>query len=299
VLTRTEQTWDPDAGERDPMEDGRRIARRLADDPRARRIFFTILPVATFVGLGAQVIDARDVAALRELAALGDDDLEPQLAGEERFVRGGDRDQRERLLDALGLYGIWLATRLIRGGCTTQEQLTAELLRASGVQQLRELLVSHFGQRAFVIKLDTALRRALTACQQLRPDTHGDDRTVLSAVARQLERMRAEEPVFRRLRVLCDYYDGTLALTDDEVSDLLRVTGEHGASLAQRLGVAVPAGDILDPAVERAEERLRHWRRRATGGGNGTMLAAADEVSLAYLELADRLRSTQELLNGG
>lgn len=167
VLTRVD-LYASDAD--DPMQKGREICTRLHDEPGVKRRFYALRPVSGLIGAGAQTLAPDDLAAIRTLASLGDEDLRDLLRNAKRFVQRDDEDvpiaadERKQLFGRLGTYGILLAARIARNGGEDPARLTAELLQQSGVDELRKLVVSHFGRRAYLIKLSTALRRVRQAC---------------------------------------------------------------------------------------------------------------------------------------
>jgi GTPase SAR1 family protein len=301
VLTKADHYW-PDAA--DPLEAGERIARRLREDPRARRLFYTIYPVSGFLALGARGLQADEFATLRKLAAMPDEAFERLARSVERFA-GSERPEipvapaeRRRALDRLGLYGVALARRLLRSGVSRHEELADELYARSGAPALTKLIVSHFGARAFLIKLDAGLRQLKTVCFRQRQRLAGADAQAAAEIAARLEAFESQEHAFAELRVLRDYYEGKLNFSEQESEWLLQLTGESGASLGQRLGLAEGERATIAEMLPVAERQLRHWRRRAADFRPVTQqtLDAARTLSRSCENMIYHLREAQRHL---
>ncbi|NEP79222.1 MAG: GTP-binding protein HSR1 [Okeania sp. SIO3B3] len=171
ILTKVDNYW-PDKS--DPLDAGRAIAQRLlSEHSQLRNLLYTIFPVSGLLGLGAKTLSAEDVATLEQLAALPIEEFKRLTKSATRFNKEySDRPNipasinREQLLNKLGLYGVFQGRELIRGGIKNNDELKEKLLEFSGVPKLQDLVVSHFGNRAFLIKLNSSLRKILIACRQ-------------------------------------------------------------------------------------------------------------------------------------
>lgn len=221
--------------------------------------------------------------------------------------------ERQRVMHRLGQYGVWLACRLIREGVTLRdsgvpaasvvaergedapqpphglnqregitdrEQLVSELLQRSGVPKLRDLIVSHFGNRAFLIKLGTVLRQIEETCFREQRRQSGEEQLVVKQIAGEFQALETREHAFKELRVLRSYYEGKLDFNPDEVKQLLQVTGEYGTSCGERLGLGERA--LVSEMLSVAEERMRYWYLRAND------FISADSVTIASAEVIAR-----------
>src|ERR1700736_2873326 len=192
----------------------------------ARRRFFAIRPVCAKVALGAATLDAAELETIRVMSARSEETLRAEIANARRFATGDDAvlppAARAAVLERLGQYGVLLAARAVRAGANDREQLARNLASASGMTELAGLIVRHFGNRALLIKLERLVGELRALCLRVR-QAGGDA-------------ARSARAVDDALAVLRRYYEGALVLDDAEVDELLRVTGESGTSLAQRLG---------------------------------------------------------------
>ncbi|WP_246573450.1 dynamin family protein [Kineosporia corallincola] len=290
VLSRCDQYWPPardlpgrpDPLTYDPMEVGRRIATRYLERPEVASAFYTVVPVAGLLGLGACLMDDEHLTWLRDLAALTPTVLtrrlrdaalfgtEPQLPG----VTLPPGHRRE-LADLLGVWGIHLACGYLREGLDP-EQVRRNLLHDSGIGPLRTLVTRHFGNRAGVIKRDHALRdlEAEVARVRLRSQrAHEPPPAPVAGIADLLDRFRHDDHELQELAVLAAHYRGELHLSASETTEILRLTGEFGTSAFARLGLPEP-GDV-GALAGAARARVPHWARRELD----PMLGPADEFA--------------------
>lgn len=76
-------------------------------------------------------------------------------------------NHREKLLQQLGQYGISRAYDYLQERVSSREKLTQKLLKHTGIEKLLHLTLSHFGNRALLIKLETILQQIAAAyCQE-------------------------------------------------------------------------------------------------------------------------------------
>ena len=68
-----------------------------------------------------------------------------------------DSETRVALLERFGLFGVRLATTLIRQGVTDPTTLSTELVRRSGLDELRTVLATQFTERRDLLKARSAL----------------------------------------------------------------------------------------------------------------------------------------------
>jgi len=295
VLTKVDANW-RSAG--DPLERGRKSAADWMREPESRRLFFAIRPVCALVALGAQTLTEGEYDALRALTALGDDALRTALGAARRFTAPKlagvkvDAVLRGALFERLGAYGIVLATGLLRKRKLTREALANELYRASGMADLEDLVVSHFGNRALLIKLERIVGELRALCLRERGQRRGAELRAVLAVDDALDGLCVREHAFAELAVLRRHYEGALDLDPGEIEELLRVTGESGTTTQERLG-AEP-GTSAEELVAIAARRVTHWSLRAQLGSTKATLDAATTLRRSYERLAALAKSPPE-----
>jgi hypothetical protein len=309
VLSRCDEFWPPEPGT-DPLtyhpmiDAAQRIVDNWMRDPRVKRRFYVIKPVAGLVALGATTASPEMFGALREISATERwaQTVVRHMCDVKAFTGPPSTslpvpvELRTQMVDELGLWGIFRACTHLRENVGIADADVRQLLLVdSGVLALRELITSHFGNRASLIKLDRGLKdvdAAVGACRVaalgagLKPPAEVDH------VASEVERLRLEMHGFSELAALAAYYDGDLP--SEWRADLLSVTGEHGRSVAARLGLA--DSDPFAALRNVVDDKVELWRARA-GDQLGTGAAqAARTVAQSYERLGERIGSAQALL---
>ncbi|WP_155748711.1 dynamin family protein [Scytonema sp. UIC 10036] len=286
----------------EPMIDGHRVARRLSAHGQVTNLFYTIYPVCGLLAWGAQTLTPDEFAILLELTQISRSRFESLLQNVERFEQREYPDipvppeKRRILLQRLGQYGVGLADKLIRQGINNQADLSNELLKRSGVPELRDLILSHFGHRAFLIKLSTGLRQIDTVAFQERQRLGGTLRQIVDEIAGKFEAINSQEHAFKELEVLRSYYEGKLEFDTEEVKQLLQVTGEYGTSCGERLGLDDRA--TIAEMLTTAAERTSYWHQRADDffGGDRQTLTAAKVLARSYDRILYRVQKAKEYL---
>jgi GTPase SAR1 family protein len=240
------------------MQTARRIATRYRTDPRLRRLSQTVVPVSGLVAQAAVTLTEAEYRALAALAAAPRKDVDGLLLTVDRFVAEDavaastvTAIERQGLLERLGLYGVRTSVRLIRlkaAGSATE--LATQLRDISGIEELRRLLLSLFGNRRDVLKA----RAALAGLETLLRGFVGPGADELAG---DLERIVASAHELAELEVVNAIRSGDCPLRPEEVAEVERLLDQPGATLAERLGVAEgEERKALLTAVDR-------WRRRA------------------------------------
>jgi hypothetical protein len=212
-----------------------------------RRLCQTVVAVTGLLAQTARTLRQAEFSALSELAQMPRPELDSLLLSADRFVAAQAHptlpaQTRNALVERFGLFGLRLATTLIRQGYREPAALAEELVRRSGLDELRTVLATQFTERRDVLKARSALllvERILR--EQPRPEAHH--------LAGDVERILAGAHEFRELRL------------PDVRSDAERLLGAYGAATPNRLGLEPDA----DPAQlrEAVIAALARWQRRA------------------------------------
>jgi hypothetical protein len=256
VLSRADEVG---SGRADALDLAARVAADYRRDRRVRGLVQTVLPVAGLLGEAAVGLRERDVAALQALAA-GGPAVDGLLLSADRFtapVVGAPAtgSQRRELLAAMGLSGVRLSIALIRAGLVNDSgELARELRRRSGLDALRETLLTQFAQRRDVLKAQAAL----SAVERVlaRRQVPGGER-----LQAQVEAVLAGAHELTELRLLNDVRTGVVDLGSEAITDEAEsLLGLGGSDLRSRLQLPPDAPDeALRPAIVAA---LRRWQRR-------------------------------------
>lgn len=265
----------------DAMASARRIAGRMATDPNVRRVVQTVVPVAGLLAETAATLTEAEVAQLRKVAALPVREAEALLLSADRFGRlmpelGLTSLEREALLNRFGLFGVRLATTLLRRQvASTATDLAEQLAERSGIDELREVLGSLFFERRDVLKSRSALL-ALDALTRTEP------RPGSGAVSAEVEEIVSAAHPFHELRVLSSVRAGWVTGKPEVMAELERLIGGTGAASHLRLDLP-PDADRASLATG-ATEALARWQRRAENPMTGHELAVAARVAIRSCE---------------
>lgn len=276
VLSRADEIG---VGRLDALTSARRIARRYRGDEKLRGLCQTVVAVAGLLAETARTMRQDEYVALTGLAALGRADVEAMLLSADRFGRADldspDSDTRVALLERFGLFGVRLATTLIRQGVTDPATLSAELIRRSGLDELRTVLANQFAERRDLLKSRSALLAIdLVLTREPRP--------AAAPLRAEVERILAGAHEFVELRTLTTLRGGGVTFPAEAGDDAERLLGGDGGSAAARLGLdpGTPPEDLR----EAARDALHRWKRRAESPLTGRAAADAARVVVRTCE---------------
>ncbi|MCZ7375005.1 GTPase [Micromonospora sp. WMMC250] len=256
VLSRADETG---GGRIDGLLTARQLARRHYRDPRVGALSVNVVACSGMLGLAGRMLGESDFAALAALARVPRAELDAHLISTDRFLRGElpvrlDTEVRAALLDRFGIFGVRLAATLVRSGFDSRVKLSAELIRRSGLTELRESVTRCFIDRRDALKARSALA-AVEAVLRAEP-TRGSDE-VVGAV----EQILAGAHEFRELRLLVALRNTRLGFDAELADEAQRLVGGNGVGLAARLGVEHEA--TAQRLWEVAAEAQWRWRDRA------------------------------------
>jgi len=278
VLSRADEIG---VGRLDSMASARKIAKRLSLDGRVRRVVQAVVPVAGLLAETAATLTETEVGQLRKIAEWSARDVEGLLLTVDRFVNempelGLTSIERTALLERFGLFGVRLATALLRRGVvSTATELATELADRSGVNDLRAVLETLFFERRDILKSRSALL-ALDALTRAEPRDGSD------VVAGTVEEIIAGAHPFHELRVLSALRAGWVAGKPAVLEDLEHIIGGAGGAVHDRLRLPADVGatDVSD-AAKRA---LAGWQQRAENPLTSHELAVAARVAMRSCE---------------
>jgi hypothetical protein len=278
VLSRADEVG---VGRIDSMASAQRIAGRYRQDPKVRRLAQTVVPVAGLLAQSGATLREAEFKALDAIANAPRQDAESLFLSADRFVQAETPIpltpmEREHLLDRFGMFGVRLAVALVRqGAATNATTLSTELVRRSGLVELREVLLSQFAERRDVLKARSALL-ALESVLHEHP-TAGRD-----AMAAELERITAGAHEFAEVRLLNALRAGGVKVKPAEAEDMERLLGAEGGAVRTRLGLS-PEADLSE--VRRAlQNAIGRWQRRAESPMSSREVSDASRVLIRTCE---------------
>ncbi|MDL5154371.1 dynamin family protein [Actinomycetospora termitidis] len=284
VLSRADEIG---AGRLDAIDSARRIAGRYRTDEKLSALCQTVVAVAGLVALSGRTMRQEEFLGLRGLAALPPDVTEALLLSADRFVNPPDslRDRlgsdvpdassRDALLKRMGVFGVRTSIAALRDHAPDAAQLSTELVAASGLDELREVLATQFGERRDLLKARSALL-AVELVLQREPRPAG------TSLAADVERIFAGAHEFAELRLLAALRAKSVPLPADAREEAERLIGGHGSRPPARLG--------LDPEADAGAQQvavvdaLTRWRRRAANPVSGRATVDACTVVVRSCE---------------
>ena len=258
VLSRADEIG---SGRPDALESAARIARRYGDDERIQALSVSVLPVAGLLAETGATMQEHEAASLRALASMNENELQSMLLSVDRFLDPETSDllveTRGELLDRLGIFGVRLTIEKIKAGeALSAVDLSKVLVDASGLVELRDLLEEHFTSRAMALKGQSALASLRSIANELTVRDRNAGRRLFA----EIEQVEVSTHAFAELRLLHMMLTGQIKLTDEEQSEVNRLTG--GGTLEHRAGLDPDATDEQIQQV--ALEGIARWRQRAS-----------------------------------
>lgn len=231
---------------------------RLRNHADLQGVCETVVPLAGLMGMGATSLRQADFKVLRDLAALAPEDTNRLLVSAELFITAKGKtlpSERVRidLVDRFGMYGIRIALAVIRGGINDASELAAELLRRSGLEELRRVIDVHFTQRQSELKAHSivvALHRLL----RQKPVAGSEELLVLA------DEHLSSTHTFAEMQLIGRIAGGQIGLSRPLLSELERLVGGNGAAMTTRLGLE-PSQQDAETIRATAVEHLARWRK--------------------------------------
>jgi hypothetical protein len=178
-------------------------------------------------------------------------------------------------MNRFGLFGVRTALPLIRGGMTDSTELANELVRRSGLEDLREALAALFTERGDLLKA----RSALMALDSILRSTPLPESELLLA---QVEKIFSGAHEFVELGLLGSLRTGAVTLPSEQRAEAERLLGGTGQAQYVRLGLA-PTASAQD-IREAATDAMTRWRRRAENPASTRPVADAARVIVRTCE---------------
>ncbi|WP_022884817.1 dynamin family protein [Glaciibacter superstes] len=279
VLSRADEIG---AGRIDSLLSAKEIADRYRRDGTLRAVALGVVPMAGLLAQSARSLRQTEFTALATLSRLGRAERERLMISVDRFVRPTEGvdvspEVRAALLDRFGLFGIRLASALLRGGFDDATDLAHELARRSGLDELLRFIgvqfqarAAHLKARATLVGVDTVLRAHPRAGTQ--------------QLAASIERIQSSAHEFRELRLLAAARTAGLPVAPELAEEAERLIGGQGVALPIRLGVAedAPAAELRSVAMA----ALQRWRTLAESPATDRAGAEVCEIVVRSCEAA-------------
>ncbi|MFV1989835.1 MAG: dynamin family protein [Acidimicrobiales bacterium] len=277
ILSRADEIG---AGRIDAMNSAGRIAERYRQDRKVRQLCQTVVPVAGLLAETGTTLREEEYQALKKLALSPREDVDALLLSADRFMNlDSPVDllpiQRQDLLYRLGIFGVRVSLMLIRHGrAENAGQLSSQLVRRSGLNELRQVLIQQFAARRDLLKarstvlaLESVLRSPLTGSERIEAD---------------LERIVSGAHEFEELRLLNAARSGATPFSDADLPVVERILGASGEEATARLGLSHDASS--QELAQATAEQLSYWRRKSENPLSSQELKLASRVLVRSLE---------------
>ncbi len=276
VLSRADEIG---GGRLDAMEAAARVAARYRADPAVRGLCLDVVAVAGLLAETGRTVTPEEFALVRALAALPPGAAEDALRSADRFLAvpaaGLAADQRSRLLARFGVFGLRLAILIVRGGVAGPAGLGIEMVRRSGLEELRSSLTTRLQDRRDVLVARSVLLG-------LRGLLRAEPAPGATALAADVGRILLDAHQLVELRTLAAMRAGPPSLPPDLLAEGLRLLGDAGPSVTARL--ALPPGTGERECRARAMGALRRWREWADHAATDPAAAAAGRTVVRTCE---------------
>ncbi len=300
VLNKVDAYW---PSVESPTLAGKKIANRLMEDHEdVKNVFYGIYPVCGLLAFGSKTLTEEEYMVLRELSKLPPDRFARLVKNSERFASREYQDVpvspqlRQALLARLGQYGVSEAYRLIQSGIDTMEDLSEALLELSGFQELIKCIESHFGNRSFLIKLNTCFKRVRDACFKAFQKLPDSERKIIDEINGQFEAFESKQMAFQEFQILQSYYQGKVKFSNDEADQLLSVTGEYGTSCGERLGM--DENTCVKTLIPMAMKFEQYWHQKSNDflDTDRSTIFAASVLAHSYQKILYHLKAAEKHL---
>lgn len=266
IFTRTDMFWDcVQSPHIKPLDRVSSVVEDYKAKPKLKKLLYNILPVSAKLVESASEINDETWSIFMKLANVEEEILLDYLMDANAFATEESDEilvnakDRAYVLDIFTQYGVYAVTGAIRQG-VNRAQIVDYLYELSGVKKVSNLILQHFGNRAYLIKLNYVLNRIERVCRRLKHQ-HAQNRQIFHVCERILEeteQIKMDEQAFKELEILQAFYNGEIKFNEkSNETQLLQITGEYGSYCEARLGV--PSGTPIKELKKIAYERTRHW----------------------------------------
>ncbi|GAA2725998.1 dynamin family protein [Cellulomonas aerilata] len=232
VLSRADEVG---VGRIDAMISAGRVAERYRADAALRPLCQTVLPVDGLLAQTGQTLREDELADLRSLAALDRSVTDGLLLSVDRFRRPSlslpvAAPARAQLLARFGLFGVRLTLALLRTKELRAAALSEELVRRSGLAELRRVLDAQLTERRDHLRASAAVA-ALARVVADHPVPGSPE------LAAECERLTLAAQGTHELELLAALRAADIDLSAADVEAAERLLGASGLDPVDRLGL--------------------------------------------------------------
>lgn len=268
--------------------------------PEIHDSLYSIFPVCARLGLATSTMTHEDLRLFQVLSCTQKEILQKMLLSDSLFSSSKyetethlTSTERAYLKDKYGKYGVYAIIEQLHKGNHSIEQIKEMLDDISGMKLARKRLMSHFGERAVLIKTQNTIARIIKTCTEERKE-HPDCIETINQIERNILRTMRNIKEYNELDYLARLYDGLANELDAEaVEEFKTVCGEseNGNSVVKRLGIS---NNVDIEEIRRIiAKRISEANRKA----NLKMISSPQNAELylmlvqSYQQLDDRITS--------
>ena len=270
VLAKADTMWTVMNPKKDVLNEGKRvIAQTLYEKyPEVRHAIFDIFPLSALMGLAASTISDDDVVYLKQLSLVQESVLNemlssPEFLFDEDYKTDVSPIERKILWQKFGMYGIFvLIDYLKRNTLATRYDLSQVLIKKSGFESFQRMVISHFGDRANLIKAQNSIATLKEVChlERQRNDINVQDIQMIDDIEKKLLSVLLSIHEYQEWNYLTKIYTGKEKTDEFIIEEFLRICGEKGSAAYEKL--AMPSSSAIKELKEKATERALFWQRK-------------------------------------
>jgi hypothetical protein len=301
VLTRADDQLKPDD---DPIKLKFAMCERHSAELKGE--VYNVLPTAARMAEGIVQTDETVMSILKKLATADTEILRSKLISEDTFLKNGvdgvgtTTEERKKVIGFFGKNGLFIVTQAVKNGLECEE-LINRIYAISGVDKVRERVHNHFGNHAYLLRLEFVLRRIEKLIGTIRRENRNNpDNAGVIHICNQIrdklnEWQRREELLFMELSILRSYYTGAIIFTSPELEEqFMQITGEYGSNCEARLGYGEGSATVREMKNE-VERRIGIWHGISNDLGAPAGMVRVAEV---VVRICNELRKHLDVLSG-
>lgn len=292
ILTKTDSTgiWNIDE-DRTPVETADQVVKKIMENASMKHLVYAAFPVCAKAVEGLGLLSEDDWGCLSKISKISKEERIDLLFDSELFAidtdeyysQYGKKEIRTSLINKVGQYGIMEISDLLAQNIS-REEIKNILSEKCGITTVRDVLLSHFGNRTFLIKTQFIFNTLQATCRNLKRvhRKNNDIRAITDEIEEKIEELTIGIQTLNELRILQYYYNGQLEFqSDDEFEDFMQVTGEYGREPEKRLGIEGLAS-VWD-MKNVAEKKIAKWHEKASSFMmSNTYVDAATTIARSY-----------------
>lgn len=270
VLAKADTMWSAMSPNKDILLEGKRVISQTLFEkyPEVRHSLFDIFPLSALMGLAASIITNEDTVALKKMAQIETAILQemfssPEFLFDEDYDIGLSSNERKRLWQKFGMYGLHILVDYIKQNTlASRYDLSQILIKKSGFESFQRMVISHFGDRATLIKVQNFVATIKELCQseRQRNDISLMDVHVIDEIEKKLLSTLLSIHEYQEWDFLTKIYTGKVKANNSIVDEFLTICGEKGSAAYEKLSMTSTV--TIEDLKEKATERALLWQQK-------------------------------------